>query len=96
MIGYEQADIGLARLQQLHTKNFDSSRLHLVELGHALNFGEGNIVAIFETVASFVKASHNTLSVLQHVCDHTAQRILSGSIDNLKLLSKVVEHSATR
>ena len=67
------------------------ARLAAVELLHALDLGESDKVAIFETMTCLVEASDKALAILVNGDDHAGQGLLAGGVDTSELRTEVIE-----
>ena len=69
----------------------DLARLAAVELLHALDLGESDKVAVFETMTRLVEAGDEALAILVNGDDHASQGLLAGRVDTSELRAEVIE-----
>ena len=58
---------GIANGEGVWPLDGDLPWLATIELGHSLDFGEGDKVTVFESMSSFIQASNQALGILARV-----------------------------
>lgn len=68
--------------------------LGVVELGHAFNFAECNIVSVFQSMSALIQCSDDAFLVLVNTHKHSLKSLFAVGIDANKLVAKVTEDRA--
>jgi hypothetical protein len=76
------------------TLDRDLARLAAIELLHADDLAEGDVVAVLEPMPRLVEAGDHRVVVILDLDNHARQRLLACRIDTCKCRPKVVEDRA--
>ena len=98
---------GIADSECIRPLDSDLPGLAAIELGHSLDFGERNKVAVFESMSSFIQAGHQALRILArvryrrvprgrlthlvHRNNHSTERLFASGVHTCELGTEVIK-----